>query len=118
MNIQELKEKINKKENELNKLKEELKNFAEYESIMILNPKTTIEDLSELKKELEKIVGDFEKYEELGIKQLAYPIQNQNKGFYIDIEFTGTYSTVSDLEKYYRKNENIMKFVTIKKEDF
>lgn len=119
MNIKELKNEIERKERELTNLKTQLENIHEYETVIILNPTTTIENFDEIKKEIEKIIDNENilKFENLGTKQLAYKIKENKKGYYLTWAFNGIMKTISELEKFYRENENVLKYITIKKEN-
>ena len=48
-----------------------------------------------------------------GLKQLAYPIQKKTTGFYYLIEFKAEPSHIARLETQYRRDERIMRFLTI-----
>lgn len=76
---------------------------------------------TEYKKVFADIKGKFEKIkikkiEELGIKRLAYEVNKNKTGYYLDIEFYADNEDVRDLELYCRKNENILKFIFIRKD--
>ncbi len=51
--------------------------------------------------------------ENWGLKKLAYPIQHKSTGFYQMIEFSAEPSLVSKLETEYRRDEKVMRFLTI-----
>ena len=48
-----------------------------------------------------------------GLRKLAYPIQKKSTGFYHLIEFKATGSVIADLELAYKRDERIMRFLTI-----
>ncbi len=88
-----------------------------YETVFILNPA-----LSEV--QIEKAVDKYEKYlksngakiiakEIWGLKKLAYTIQNKNSGFYNLIEYTAPADTVSSLEVEFKRDETIMRYLTV-----
>lgn len=58
----------------------------------------------------------IEKFEELGLKRLAYEVQGNKTGYYVDIEFFANDEDVKNLELYCRKNENILKWIFVKKD--
>jgi small subunit ribosomal protein S6 len=52
--------------------------------------------------------------EEMGLKQLAYPINKRSSGIYFCIEFTNESGVIIDkLELALRRDERIMRFLTI-----
>ena len=50
--------------------------------------------------------------ENMGLKQLAYPIQKKNNGFYVLIEFKSEPSFIKTLEVEYKRDERIIRFLT------
>lgn len=52
--------------------------------------------------------------EDWGLKKLAYPIQNKKSGFYHLFEFTGSADVVTDFELEYRRDERVMRYLTVK----
>ncbi len=57
--------------------------------------------------------------DELGLKQLAYSIKRRNSGFYYCIEFqTEAREIIAKLELALRRDERIMRFLTVKLDKF
>jgi small subunit ribosomal protein S6 len=48
-----------------------------------------------------------------GLRKLAYPIQKKNTGFYYLIEFKSDGSNIGKLELEYKRDERIMRFLTV-----
>ena len=110
-----------KKENEeLRNEKGEMMYMNKYESVIIMKP--TINE-EERKKELDNYREFFEglsnkpvTVEDLGMRKLAYEIQNNKQGIYAIFNFYGKAEDISELERKYRTDENVMKFITIRHE--
>jgi len=125
MNRNELLNKREEKLQEIAELKAEVKEIEEeieklrsrYESIIIFNVNTSKEKMQEIKEYL-KMITDFYYEEDIGIKLLAYMIKGQEKGYYYKIDFEGNEETVKNLERYYRIKDEIIKFLTIRVEEF
>lgn len=130
MNIKEIRKEIERKENELkthieaqekelNALRAQIKDVKTFETIVILNINTSIKEYKEIRNKIQSIIDkeNIKKFEELGTKKLAYKIKKQEEGFYITFEYDGIMETIEELEQYFRANDNILKFITIKKED-
>lgn len=88
----------------------------EFESVLILKGTFTEE---EYKKAFENIKVFFEKYEvekieEIGKKRLAYEIKGITEGYYIIIEFKALREDITDIERYYRINDDVLKFIIVK----
>lgn len=88
-----------------------------YETVFILNPV-----LSE--QQIKETVSKFEDYltskgaeivakEDWGLKKLAYEIQNKKSGFYHLIQFRATGDTLIGLETEFRREERVMRFLTV-----
>ncbi len=52
--------------------------------------------------------------ESWGLKKLAYPIQHKSTGFYQFFEFEGTPDLINELELLYKREEKIIRFLTVK----
>jgi small subunit ribosomal protein S6 len=55
--------------------------------------------------------------EEWGRKKLAYKIQGTARGYYVLVDYAGTPATVKELERNYRIDDRIVRYVTSKKSD-
>jgi|TARA_B100001142_G_scaffold330265_1_gene397440 small subunit ribosomal protein S6 len=49
-----------------------------------------------------------------GLKKLKYPIQKKNTGFYYFIEFEAEGSAISELEILFKRDERVMRWLTIR----
>lgn len=91
-----------------------------YESVIIINPNTdeeTIEETISKTTDLISKQGKVIQIDKLGIKKLAYEIRRCKEGYYISFEYETEPSVIAEVERQFRINENILKFLTIKKED-
>ena len=57
--------------------------------------------------------GEVVYEEDWGLKQLAYSIQHKTSGFYYLIEFKADPEFVTTLETQYRRDERILRFLTV-----
>ncbi len=93
-----------------------------YETVFILTPvlsdqqmKDAVEKFREvLKKHGAQIVHE----ENWGLKKLAYPIQKKTTGFYQLFEFQAEPSLIATLETEYKRDERIMRFLTVALDKF
>lgn len=91
-----------------------------YESVIIVNPKLNENEQKELQSKYEKIIennGKLEKTDVLGIKNLAYEVKNNKEGYYLIFYFESEFSFISELERQYRIDDNILKFIVVKTEE-
>lgn len=87
----------------------------EYEAVLILKPDLSDENKSRIKETLISLIdtaGKVIKFEDLGIKKLAYAIKGNNTGCYIVISFNC--KEVKKIERKFRTLEEIMKFIVVK----
>lgn len=91
-----------------------------YESVIIMKPSMNEEQikivLNDYKKYFEKLSNRPVKIEELGKKKLAYPIKKYTEGIYTIFNFWGKAEDISELERKYRTDDDVIKFITIRQE--
>ena len=89
-----------------------------YESIFIVKTSVSDEELAALvakvRAVIEKHNGEILKVENWGKKKLAYEVRKEKKGTYVFYRFRGPGSVVSELERQYRVEDAIIKFLTVK----
>ncbi|OGW58383.1 MAG: 30S ribosomal protein S6 [Nitrospirae bacterium RIFCSPLOW2_12_42_9] len=88
-----------------------------YESIFILKPTLSDEDVQKTVNKLEGIVkqsGELISAENWGKKKLAYEVMKEKKGIYVLLRFLGKGELVLELEKNYRFDDSVIKFLTVK----
>ncbi len=89
-----------------------------YETVFILNPVLSEDQakdtVDKFVKVLTKAKANVFNVEQWGLKRMAYEIQKKSTGFYNLIEFTTEdHSLISMLETEYRRDESVMRFMTI-----
>jgi len=88
-----------------------------YESIFILKPTLSDEDVQKTVNKLEGIVkqsGELISTENWGTQKLAYEVMKEKKGIYVLLRFLGKGELVLELEKNYRFDDSVIKFLTVK----
>lgn len=91
-----------------------------YESVIIIRPNLEEGEIEGIITEITDLIkqdGKVIKVDKKGIKKLAYEINKCKEGYFITFDFEADPSIISELERYYRITENIIKFITIKKDD-
>ena len=90
----------------------------QYETVFILTP--VLSDV-QMKEAVEKFKGilvaegaEIINEENWGLKKLAYPIEKKSTGFYQLIEFKAEPTVIQKLEINYRRDERVLRYLTIK----
>ena len=61
-----------------------------------------------------KIDGKINKEDMWGVRDLAYPIKKQNKGFYVHFEFETDPAVAKGLDKVLKVEEDILRFILVR----
>ncbi len=91
-----------------------------YESVIIISPNLDEGEIEGIITEITDLIkqdGKVTAIDKKGIKKLAYEINKCKEGHYVVIYFEADPSIIAELERNYRINENIIKFITVKIDD-
>ena len=91
-----------------------------YESVIIIKLNLEDEEIEGIITKITDLInqdGEVTKVDKMGVKKLAYEISKCKEGYYITFDFKADPSIISELERYYRITENIIKFINIRKDD-
>ena len=90
--------------------------MRKYEAIIILNPNLSSK-VDNFLKDFEKLLKDNSfnilKTEDIGRRQLAYSINNHNKGHYLIFNLEGDSLKLSEIENKIKYNETIIRYLFI-----
>jgi len=92
----------------------------EYESVIIIKPNLDEGEIEGIITEITDLInqdGKILKVDKKGIKKLAYEINKCKEGYYITFDFEAKSEIIIELERHYRINKNIIKFITLRKDD-
>ena len=90
----------------------------QYETVFIMTPVLSDEQIKETVSKFRKFLNDhgaemvFE--DNWGMRKLAYPIQKKSTGFYHLFEFKAEGSVIREYEVLFKRDERIMRFLTVK----
>ncbi|MFO7570584.1 MAG: 30S ribosomal protein S6 [Smithellaceae bacterium] len=91
-----------------------------YEVIAIVKTELADEDITAIMDRSQAIItersGVIARIEKWGKRRLAYEIKKQRDGFYFFIDFAGDGPMVAEIERNYKIDDRILKFMTVKKE--
>ena len=93
-----------------------------YETVFILTPVLSDEQMKETVAKFKKLLTDngaeILNEEAWGLKKLAYNIQKKTSGFYNLIEFKAEPTLINKLETGYRRDEKVIRYMTVKLEKY
>ena len=89
-----------------------------YETIFIIHPELSEDDVEEHIKRVENLVtrlgGEILKTERWGKKRLAYEVNKHRYGFYVLLRLRTNSAILPELERHYRLTEGIIKSIVIR----
>lgn len=89
-----------------------------YEVMYIINPETDADRIGKLNEAVGKLIekegGSVVRMDDIGIRNLAYPIEKKNQGHYVLFEIEGSGQEIAELERRMRVNDMIMRYITVR----
>ena len=89
-----------------------------YENLVIVKPTLTAEEIQNSIQAIEEVItsngGEIATTNSMGMRKLAYPIDKNERGYYHVIYYTVAPSAITEIERRFRINEELLRFVTIK----
>ena len=86
-----------------------------YETVFILTPVLSDQQMKEAVEKFEKVLTDngatIVNEEIWGLRKLAYPIQKKSTGFYNLVEFDADPTIVKKIETAFRRDERVLRFL-------
>jgi small subunit ribosomal protein S6 len=88
-----------------------------YETIFILDPDLADEQRGALFERLDALIKQYKgmavERDEWGARKLAYDIRGRNRGYYVRLDYCGEGALVDEMERSFRIDDNVLKFMTI-----
>ena len=92
-----------------------------YETIFIVRPNVAENDIEAItSKAVSTIEGDggtIFRINNWGLKKLAYLIKKESQGYYVYVDYAGVPASVAEIERIFRIDDRILKYLTVKLED-
>ena len=92
----------------------------QYETVFILTPVLSDEQMKETVEKFKKILTDngaeIVNEETWGLKKIANALQKKSTGFYCLLEFKGEPTIVEKLETGFRRDEKVIRYITVKED--
>lgn len=94
--------------------------MRKYENLVIVKPTLTAEEIQASISAIEEVItsngGEIAARDAMGMRKLAYPIAKNERGYYHVIYYSVAPAAIAEIERRFRINEEILRFVTIKYE--
>ena len=91
-----------------------------YDTMFIIKPTLTEEEIQAqidaVASTIEKNGGEIIAKDDMGARELAYEIQKHKRGHYCVFYFKAPTDSIVEIERNYRINENIIRFIVVKYE--
>ncbi len=91
------------------------------ETLVLFSPELTVEmreeQISNLCGVIKRENGEIIEVDQWGMRDLAYPVRKQMRGYYVRFEYMAPAKLVAELERIIRIQDDIYKFITIRLED-
>lgn len=88
-----------------------------YETMIIVDPDLTDEQREPLLERIEETIGAKDgvlvMFDDWGSQKLAYEVRKKARGHYVRIDFCGEGELVTELERTFRIDDRVMKFMTV-----
>ncbi|HEX9263835.1 MAG TPA: 30S ribosomal protein S6 [Candidatus Binatia bacterium] len=91
-----------------------------YETLFVVHPERgsrTKEFIERFKKVIEGQAGTMSLVDEWGVRDLAYRIEKQSKGYYVLLRYNATGRAVEELERNLKLTDGILRYLTVRTEE-
>lgn len=84
----------------------------------IVDPETASEKIAKLNEAVGKLIekqgGTVVRMDDIGLRNLAYPINKKTEGHYVLFEIDGSGQEIAELERRMRVNDLIIRYITVR----
>ena len=91
------------------------------ETLLLLSPELSVEQRETILKSMDEVIvregGKMLAVDQWGMRDLAYPVRKQMRGFYVRLEYAAPSSLVAELERVLRITDGVFKFLPIRLAD-
>lgn len=88
-----------------------------YETLCIFHPELPEPRVKELAAWMQQLVengqGTVSELEEWGMRDLAYRIKKQRRGYFVRLEYDSNPAALKELERNLRLNESVLRFLSV-----
>ncbi|MDR1776635.1 MAG: 30S ribosomal protein S6 [Desulfovibrio sp.] len=95
--------------------------MRKFETLLLLSPELSAETRETLVAALTGVIeregGVLAEVDNWGMRDLAYPVRKQMRGFYVRLEYQAPPALIVELERNIRISDGVFKFITVKLAD-
>lgn len=95
--------------------------MRKYETVFILDPglddATWDKEIKRVEELIDKNKGKIIQTDRWGMRRLYYSIKKKNEGYYVLIQFEAPTSLILELDRYYKLNENLLRYIILQQKD-
>lgn len=92
-----------------------------YETIAIIDPELSEDDRRPVLDRVEGLIpqqdGLLIETDQWGGRKLAYEIKKKVRGFYVRFDYCGTGALVNEIERFFRIDDRVLKYMTVLQDD-
>ncbi len=92
-----------------------------YETIVIVDPDIGEEQRTPVFDRIRELVpqkgGLVVEFDEWGSRKMAYEVKKKKRGFYLRVDYCGSGELVNEMERQFRIDDRVLKYMTILQED-
>ncbi|BBO66080.1 hypothetical protein DSCA_00100 [Desulfosarcina alkanivorans] len=92
-----------------------------YETIVIIDPDLSKEAEAPILERVNDLIPQYDGFlietDDWGTKKMAYDIKKKNRGHYVRLDFCGDGALVQEMERFFRIDDKVMKFMTVLQDD-
>ena len=96
--------------------------MTKYESVLIARQDVGASQVNNIVSDMSKVIadqgGEVVRVDNWGLKNLAYRIKKNRKGHYVLLNISAPAQAIAEYERLLRVNEDIIRYMTVKVEDF
>lgn len=95
--------------------------MRKFETLLLLSPELATDGrealLGTFTGVIEREQGKIATVDHWGMRDLAYPVQKQMRGYYVRLEYLAPGEAIAELERIIRISDGVYKFITVKLAD-
>jgi len=98
----------------------EAKESRGYETLFIVHPEhvgKAKEYIDRFKEIIEQMGGTFSSADEWGLRNLAYRIGKQTKGYYVIMQYRSPAAVVDELERNMKIMDGVIRYLTVRRDE-